>query len=78
MTNQYPEHEKMKEVTEHSQRIGEMIDNREIVICKVDDSGDLYAAGSVVQQLALLFDIDLNKIEDEKGEMLASLRGDAK
>lgn len=74
---EYPEHEKMSKIAEHSQRIGEMIDDMQIVVCKVDDFGKIYSAGSVLDQMALLFDIDLEKLEDEKQIMLAKLQGES-
>lgn len=75
----YPEHEKQAKIIDKSQAIGEFLDwlqNEEgITLAHYDDS---YYQGHVLTPvhrsiqgwLARYFGIDLNRLEDEKREML--------
>jgi hypothetical protein len=79
----YPEHEKLKKVSDKSQTIGEFIDwlqneaNYVIGQYKTSkvDREILYPAHEGTQELlAKYFNIDLQKIEDEKRQMLKEIR----
>lgn len=72
----YPEHDKLKAISEESQTIGAFLDNSEYHICEYDERHGRFfpAPKSITQILADYFDIDLNKIEEEKRQMLESLR----
>ena len=88
--SEYPEHEKMRAISEKSQVVGEFIDwLREDGhdICKFekhtrhsDELGDWTPEGwypqrrRIEQLLADFFEIDLDKIEDEKRAMLEQMR----
>ncbi len=67
MNNKYPEHEKLSEVKEQSQFLGEFLD-----YCRENNINPL--KGSIQQMLAAFFQIDLRKLEDEKDEMLEEIR----
>lgn len=81
---QYPEHDKMHLVKERSQSIGEFLEwlqaEQKIVFGEYtnENPDTLFPAIqiSTEKQLALYFDIDLNKIEEEKFQMLTTLRED--
>lgn len=77
--------EKMKEVREQSQIIGEFLDymnQRDVVMCE-PNTGDgqaheacyLPTRRTTEQMLALFFEIDLVKAEEERQALLDSLRG---
>lgn len=76
----YPEHEKMATVTEHSQIIGEFLDFGLPVLglrlCQFDfETNQFFLAGMTIEQiLAAYFEINLDKIEEEKRHMLEELR----
>lgn len=85
---EYPEHEKLKKVSELSNEIGTFLDwmrGEDVSFCEYvegheDDFGDWMPSGfyplrkSIEQWLADYFEIDLNKIADEKDQMIAELR----
>ncbi len=83
----YPEHQKLQNVSEHSQVIGEFLDwmqcthGAELAYYTNVDYGYshtkrelVFMPGGVQKWLAEFFDIDLAKIEDEKRIMLAKMR----
>jgi len=77
----YPEHEKMQAVVEQSQSIGEFLDwllnEKSIVLSQYlnPDSERLTPINPNTQDLlAEYFDIDLDKIEKEKRQMLKAMR----
>lgn len=84
----YPEHEKLKAISDKSQEIGQFIDwlqyERGIVLAEhgVDDNWTFGDGSNVlwptntptIDLLADYFDIDLEKIENEKSQMLAEIR----
>lgn len=77
----YPECEKLAKVEEKSQAIGEFLSwlssKKEIELCKERDDGkcSLYVARFDKQALlAEFFAIDMEKVEEERREMLASLQ----
>ena len=77
----YPEHEKMHAVVEQSQSIGEFLDwltnEKSIVLSQWIDpeSEHLTPINPNIQDLlAEYFDIDLDKIEKEKRQMLKTMR----
>jgi hypothetical protein len=79
----YPEHDKLAKVSTRSQAIGEFLDwlqnEQGITLANYDDE---YYGGhqllsvhrSIEEWLALYFDIDRGRLEDEKQAMLNSLR----
>lgn len=82
---QYPEHEKLKAVSDKSQEIGQFLDwmrdekGYQFGFLGDADSGEdpgrIYPTYlDVTRVLADYFDIDLKKIEQEKREMLKSIR----
>ncbi len=73
---QYPEHEKLRAVSEQSQVIGEFLDNCCFTLCEYSHELDEYCPVqySIQEVLAKYFNIDLNKIEAEKRQMLETLR----
>jgi hypothetical protein len=79
-TNPYPEHAKQEAVIEQSQAIGEFLDTSGFVLAEfreIDghDEPKLMPVGrSIEQVLAEYFEIDLNKIEAEKRDMLEHIR----
>lgn len=82
MMPEFPEHDKLKQIKEESRAIGEFIEWLEengYSICEYDDANfDNYyrTPKSTEQLLAMHFNIDLNKIEQEKRAMLEKLRHD--
>jgi hypothetical protein len=74
----YPEHDKLTEVKDETQAIGEFIDwcqdEKGIVLAKLDDQGHASAGGGLMDLLAEWAGIDLRKIEAEKRQMLAQIR----
>ena len=80
----HPEHEKLAAIKDKSQTIGEFLEwlpTQGITLCtyyygrkKGDDGGYCPAAASTTALLAKFFDIDLDKLESEKQQMLDSLR----
>lgn len=86
--SEYPECEKLHAVSDDSQKIGEFLEwlKRKYYICefwdreKLDDSGDQSNEGfypnykSIQDLLAEYFEIDMNKVEEERREILKSLQ----
>lgn len=74
----YPEHEKMAAVKDKSQIIGGFLDwlsTEGILLCKWDDNDRLAMVHlSIEEWLAQYFDIDLDKVEEEKKYMLGICR----
>lgn len=79
ITDQYPEHIRLKAVSEKSQAIGEFLAYAAGRGSRGRKAGFIRRFGSwrwmnTTQILAEYFKIDLEKIEDEKRAMLESLR----
>lgn len=72
----YPEHEKLHEVSELSQAIGEFLESCPYTLCEWNDRLEEYRPTHlpVNKLLADHFGIDLKKLEDEKDAMLAAMR----
>lgn len=74
----YPEHEKLKALQGANQIVGNFIEwlgEAGYVIAKYDDIGDLWSANrSIDRLLAEHFEIDLDKLEEEKVAMLEEIR----
>lgn len=83
-----PELDKMLAVKEKSQSIGEFLEwlgEQSLLICEYGDSdceecgNELYLAHRRKEQLlAGFFEIDLNKCEQERQQILADLRSDGR
>lgn len=71
----YPEHTKMQDVAPLSQAIGDFIMDGGYVIGNYEDGNFVPIAEPVQNILAKYFDIDLDKIEAEKRDMLRRLQG---
>jgi hypothetical protein len=71
-----PECDKMLAIAEQSQRIGEFLDWLPTIGVRLcDRNGDFYPQGLSTQSLlALFFEIDLNKVEQEKRALLEWMR----
>ena len=80
MMNEYPECEKMAAIQDKSQVIGEFIEwmrsEQEFEICTYSDYSREYVPSSMSIEilLAKFFNIDLNKVEEEKRQILKQLR----
>lgn len=81
--SKYPEHEKLNEVHEDSQTIGDFIEWIQtggfpgMKLCQIDEYGDgnFYPKWTRTEDiLAAYYDIDLEKIDKEKREMLEEIR----
>jgi hypothetical protein len=78
--SQYPEHDKLKAVQEESQCIGEFLDTCGYTLAKwskephLVDYAELVPVGNIPDILAEYFDIDQNKLEEEKRAMLEKMR----
>lgn len=78
----YSEHEKLKEVSSTSQKIGEFLDyyrhkGYDLYHYIEDDTGDeilVRSRKSIQELLAEFFEIDLVKLEKEKEQMLEDIR----
>ena len=82
----YPEHDKLKEISDKSQAIGDFIEwlraEKELVLCEVVPNmasgfaGLYYTAAhcSTTALLAEFFEIDQSKIEKEKRAMIEEMR----
>ena len=82
----FPEHEKLAKVADTSQLIGEFLEwlptsgiHLAMWLMHVDEDGDeeerlVYSPHSIHQVLAEYYEIDLNKLEDEKVAMLEAQR----
>ena len=74
-----PECDKLSAVAEESQKIGEFLEwlhyTKELLICDRDDAGTYYRyIISPEELLAEYFEIDLQKVEQEKQALLQWLR----
>ena len=78
--SEYPEHDRLKSISEYSQQIGaflEWLQEDGVVLARISKrNGDrlLFDHQSIPERLARYFDIDQNKLETEKREMLAAIR----
>lgn len=76
----YPEHEKLKEVQEQSQIIGEFLEwlefEKNYCLCECENKYDrwLPVSENHIKLLGQYFNIDLNKLKQEKRQMLESLK----
>jgi hypothetical protein len=72
----YPEHDKLEAVKDQSQAIGEFLENGRWTLCEWDDrTGRFWSIrGDVNRVLAEYFEIDLDKLEAEKRQMLDAMR----
>jgi hypothetical protein len=82
-TDPHPEHTKQSAVLEEADAIGRFLDESGYILAEYRDvEGEgtqlAHVLKSLNEVLAEYFNIDLDKIEAEKREILASLRGDAK
>ena len=71
----YPEHDKLKAVKDKSQAIGEFLewlhDDRGMVLAERDERNDLFISPlSIRALLAEFFEIDEQRLDDEKRAML--------
>jgi len=80
--NTYPEHDKLRAVSNKSQSIGEFLDwarnEHGWELCRMEPYGDytpIYK--SINDILAEYFEIDRTKLDDEKRAMLEELKGQA-
>jgi sulfite reductase alpha subunit-like flavoprotein len=78
--SKYPEHDKLHEVKDKSQAIGEFLEwlgnEKRGVVCQYEDDSDypVPMPHNILQMLAEYFEIDLDKIEEEKQQMLEEMR----
>jgi hypothetical protein len=77
--SEYPEHEKLAKVSDESNAIGDFImwlESKGTHLMQWNDSAEdwLPDQDSIVSMLAAYYDIDLKKIEQEKREMLNTMR----
>jgi len=74
----YPEHEKLKKINDKSQTIGEFIDwinyEKDIVLAKYEDYCLFPIRTPIEKLLAEFFEIDSDKLESEKCQMLELIR----
>jgi len=73
----YPEHEKLHNVVELSQAIGEFLDLGRWTLCELrewDDHSPTMEPVNIQDALAEYFEIDQEKIEREKRAMLDAIR----
>jgi len=72
----YPEHEKLQEIADQSQTIGEFLECNGYVLCQYEEEIDEFVPhrNSIEQILAEYFGIDLKKIDQEKRQMLEEMR----
>jgi hypothetical protein len=77
---EYPEHEKLAEVSERSQAIGEFLDlalpSMGIHLCEADEETGRYwpTHRPIQSMLAEWFEIDQKKLDAEKEAMLEAMR----
>lgn len=77
--SRFPEHDKLSEIKDRTQAIGEFVDwlsdTKGVVLASIDDYGNASSPRqSLIDLMAEWAGIDLDKIEAEKREMLAELR----
>ncbi len=75
---EYPEHEKLKALGGKNQTVGDFImwlGENGMVIAEEEGDGELWPARKNINELiGAFFDIDQNKLEAEKQQMLEALR----
>ena len=76
LDKRYPEHAKLQAVVNESQAIGEFIANSGYVLAEWDRNGRdlLPVAKSITEVLAEYFDLNMDRLYDEKDLMLVQLR----
>lgn len=78
--HQWPEHDKLREVADRSQAIGEFLEwldlERDLVIARYAHELDEFVPANVSTNrlLAEFFGIDLDKLEAEKRDMLTLMK----
>lgn len=75
----WPEHEKLKAISDKSQAVGEFLewlDTKGIRLCALKDGKFYPSQISNMQLLAAFFEIDQDKIEGEKRDMLNYFRNE--
>lgn len=75
--SQYPEHDKLSEVSEQTQTVGEFLEwagGAGITLCEVAADGHFYPVGDFQNLLAEWMGIDRTRLEAEKQQMLAEMR----
>lgn len=75
----YPEHEKLSAISDKSQTCGEFIDwliEHDYHLCQPDTTGRYFwpTHTPLTKLLAEFFEIDLDKIEAEKRQMIEEMR----
>lgn len=74
----YPEHEKLSNIQQQSQFLGEFmeyIQSKNIVLAQYGEFDRLYPINKSINIfLAEMFNIDLKKIDEEKNQMIEELR----
>lgn len=75
----YPEHEKITAIKEQSQAIGtflEWLGNQGLELCRYNMAEDQYLPDymGIEKRLSQFFDVDLNRLEEEKKIMLLRQR----
>lgn len=77
---EYPEHARQAKVLDEAQAIGQFLDESGYILAEYQDVGWsedqlMPVHTSITRILADYFGIDLNKIEAEKRQMIAVMRG---
>jgi len=72
----YEEHEKLHKVKDQSQTIGQFLEwlNEQYTLCESDEDTYYPTHINIEKLLATYFEIDLDKIENEKQQMLKAIR----
>lgn len=85
--DRYPEHMKQKAIQDKADAIGDFLEWLEhegnVTVCGYNPAAEEWAPmwlptkwrGGIEKMLAAYFDIDLAKLEEERRDMLARLRG---
>ena len=72
----YPEHQKLRDLNGANQRIGEFLEwlaGQDLCICGLHGEHYYPSGHSTESLIALFFEIDREKLEDEKRAMLAHI-----
>lgn len=72
--SQYPEHEKLHEIADESYAIGAFLDTCGYTLCESDGNRFRPTMKTIQTILAEYFDIDQNRLEQEKQRMLQDMR----
>ena len=77
--SRFPEHEKLKAISDKSQAIGEFVDwlgeAKGLALCELDEHGRYFSSRvSIRALLAEYFDIDERRLEAEKMVMLDEMK----